>query len=179
MHIEAGESHVTIETTARGLLAAAAHDLRIAAPIAAGAASPASDDAADPLRCTARFPPDQMRVKASRRHGTSEWHDPTTNDARDIEGRIRSEVFAGVSAVVVDASVASADATRARIVVRASRTQTVDVPVRIERDGDTTRVSGRCDLSLEALGTGKVRVPLGAIKVDDRVSVEFAIVLRA
>lgn len=178
MRIDPAESHVTIETAARGLLAAAAHDLRIGAPIApiAPIAPSASDD---PLRCSAHFSVAQMKVTASRRHGTTEWHDPAPKDVRDIEGRIRTEVFAGLGEVVVEASVASAEASRAQLVVRAARTQTLEVPVRIERDGDTVHALGRCDLSLAALGTGKVRVPLGAIKVDDRVAVAFDIVLRA
>jgi len=170
MQLLAAESHVTIETEARGLLAAAAHDLRIEAPIGSG-------ETEGELRATARFPVASMRVAASRRHGTSEWHDPSRSDASDIEGRIRTEVFEGVREVVVEASVASPDATRATITVRAKRSQTSDVPVRIERDGESIKVHGRCELSLSALGTGKVHVPLGAIKVDDRVLVIFDVVL--
>ena len=171
MRIVPTESHVTIETAARGLLAAAAHDLRIEAPIASG-------ESEDGLLCTARFAPASMRVAESRRHGTSEWHDPSPKDARDIEERIRTEVFERLSEVVVEARVASADAVRATVTVRAARTQTLEVPVRIERAGETTTVRGRCELSLSALGTGKVRIPLGAIKLEDAVVVAFEVVLR-
>ena len=170
MQVVAADSHVTIETAARGLLAAAAHDLRIEAPIGSG-------ETEGELRAVARFPIASMKVGASRRHGTSEWHDPSRSDASDVEGRIRREVFEGVREVVVEASIASPDAARATITVRAGRTQTVDAPVRIEREGETVKVHGRCELSLSALGTGKVHVPLGAIKVDDRVLVTFDVVL--
>jgi hypothetical protein len=171
MRIVPAESHVTIETAARGLLAAAAHDLRIEAPIASG-------ESEDGQRCTARFSVASMRVGQSRRHGTAEWHDPAPKDASDIEERIRTEVFERLGEVVVEARTASAEAGRATVTVRAARSQTVEVPVRIERGGETTTVRGRCELSLAALGTGKVRVPLGAIKLEDAVAVTFEVVLR-
>ncbi len=167
MKIEPGESRVIVETTAAGLLAAAAHDLRIEAPIASG-------ESADGARCTARFAVASMKVASSRRHGTRDWHDPNERDARDIEGRIRSEAFSGLKEIVVEGELAGS---KGKLAVRAARTQTIDVPVRVERDGDKTTVRGTCDLSLSALGTGKIHVPLGAIKLADRVVVTFDIIL--
>lgn len=167
MRIVTEASHVTIETAPRGILAAAAHDLQIDAPIASG-------EATDEARCTARFTVASMRVASSRRHGTAAWHTPNEKDARDIERRIRDEAFAGSSEIAVDAAL---DGDRASITTRAARSQTVSVPVRVERDGARTTVHGECDLSLEALGTGKIHVPLGAIKLDDRVHVRFDVVL--
>jgi hypothetical protein len=170
--IVASESRVTVETAPRGLLAAAAHDLRIAAPVAEG-------ESADDVRCTARFTVSDMRVRASRRHGTSDWHDPSERDAHDIETRIRDEAFAGLREIVVDAEFrdSTEGAQRAVLTVRAQSTQKVDVPVRVEREGEKTRVRGECELSLHALGTGRIQIPLGAIKLDDRVVVTFEIVL--
>ena len=166
MRIVPDASRVTIETRARGLLAAAAHDLRIDAPIAEG-------ESPDGKRAAARFEVAKMKVAASRRHGTSAWHDPNERDARDIEERIRAEAFEGVREVVVEATLAGEG--RATITTRARRAQRVELPVRVERDGATTRVSGSCHLSLDALGTGKIHVPLGAIKLEDRVTVSFEI----
>jgi len=161
MRVVVEESRVVIETEARGLLAAAAHDLRIEAPIASGEA----DDA----RCTARFEVAAMRVAESRRHGTDAWRTPDERDARDIERRIRDEAFPGLREIVVEGQSAS-------VTVRAARTQTVTAAVAIER-GEKTVVRGRCALSLAALGVGKIHVPLGAIKLDDRVEVSFDVVL--
>lgn len=167
MNVDGSKSRVIIETTARGLLAAAAHDLRIEAPIASG-------ESPDGVRCTAHFPVASMKVAASRRHGTSDWHDPNERDARDIEGRIRSEAFSGLKEIVVEGAL---DGAKGKLTVRAARTQSVEVPVRVERTDGGTTVHGKCDLSLQALGTGKIHVPLGAIKLDDRVVVTFDIVL--
>lgn len=166
MRIVPEASRVTVETAPRGLLAAAAHDLRIDAPVASG-------ESAD-SRCTARFTVASMRVASSRRHGTSAWHDPNEKDAADIQRRIRDEAFEGVTEIAVEAAL---DGARATITTRAARAQTVTVPVRVERDGERTKVHGECELSLEALGTGKIHVPLGAIKLDDRVRVTFDVVL--
>ena len=167
MRIVPEASRVTVETAPRGLLAAAAHDLRIDAPVSSG-------ESADGARCTARFTVASMRVASSRRHGTSAWHDPNAKDAADIERRIRDEAFEGVREIAVDAAL---DGSRATITTRAARAETVTVPVRVEREGERTTVHGECELSLEALGTGKIHVPLGAIKLDDRVRVTFDVVL--
>ena len=108
-----------------------------------------------------------MKVVVSRRHGTSAWHVPDTNDKRDVENRIRTEVFAGLDEVRVEA-------TASEITVYAVRSQTVAAVAHVE-DG---KVFGECELSLAALGVGKIHIPLGAVKLDDRVVVTFDVVLR-
>ena len=161
-------TRVTIEVHAAGLFSAAAHDLRIAAEGASG-------ESADGASLTARFPVSRLRVIASRRHGTRDWHDPSPADAAEIEGRIRKEIFTGASQVEV---VGSAEGARAEFTVRApAGSQRITVPVTLEETAAKTRVRGSCQLSLRALGTGKVRVPLGAIKLEDAARVEFDVVL--
>jgi hypothetical protein len=156
MKIASGRSRVVIETTARGVLAAAGHDLRIEAP-AVGEA--------DDVKCVARFEVAKMRVVEMRRHGTKSWSAPTS-DAADIERRIREEAFPGVKEITVEA-------TRETITVRAARSQSVKTDASITEK----KIDGRCTLSLAALGVGKIRVPLGAIKLDDSVVVTYVIVL--
>lgn len=161
--VDASQSHVRIETEAGGLLAAVAHDLRIDAPVASGSSE---DDA----HCTLTFDVAKMRVVESSRHGADSWHAPSRSDADDIEGRIREELFAGCTSISAHGTL---EGDRATIVVHAQKGQTVVVPVRVEREVTRTRATGRCELSLRALGTGKVKVPLGAIKLADRVVVTF------
>jgi hypothetical protein len=150
-------SRVIIETTARGVLAAAGHDLRLEAPIANGDV--------DDEKCVARFVVAEMRVAQMRRHGTKTWG-PRTSDADDIERRIREEAFPGLNEITVEA-------TREMIAVRATRSQSVKTVASITTD----RIEGKCELSLAALGVGKIRVPLGAIKLDDSVIVTYVIVI--
>lgn len=157
MKIVPGRSRVVIETTARGVLAVAGHDLRIEAPICEGEASDET--------CVAKFRVADMRVAEMRRHGTKTWG-ARTGDAEDIERRIRDEAFPNVEEITVEG-------TRETITVRAARTQSVTTDASIAPN----RVEGKCELSLSALGIGKIRVPLGAIKLDDAVSVTYVIVL--
>jgi hypothetical protein len=161
--VDPNQSRIVIETRAMGLLASIAHDLRIAAPIREGMS-------ADGQSWTVLFDVAEMRVTESARHGTGVWHAPKASDAADIEGRIRRELFAGCPVVSVKGQLADA---RVTLAVRAQREQTVGIPVSIERSGRTARATGRCELSLASLGTGKVRVPLGAIKLADPVTITF------
>ena len=157
MQIVVRASRVVIETTARGIASALGHDLRIEAPIASGEA--------DGTKCTAHFEVAKMRVAEMRRHGAKAWG-ARTSDADDIERRIREEAFPDVKEIVVEA-------TRETITVRAARSQTVMANASIGEK----KIEGTCELSLSALGVGKIRVPLGAIKLDDSVSVTYVIVL--
>lgn len=164
--IDVATSRVVIETRARGMLAAVAHDLRIEAPIAEGS----SEDGAT---FRARFDVARMKVIESARHGTNAWHAPPASDAADIEHRIRSELFEGCDHVDVTGRL---DAARASITVRSRGSQTIMLDVHVDRS-QGVRASGKCELSLRALDTGKVHVPLGAIKLDDTVSVTFDVAL--
>lgn len=157
MDIVKNASRVVIETTARGVLAVAGHDLRIEAPVLEGDA--------DERKCSARFVVAEMRVAQMRRHGTKTWGEPT-DERVDIERRIREEAFPDVKEITVEA-------TRETITVRAARSQTV----KSEASITPNRIEGGCALSLAALGVGKIRVPLGAIKLDDSVKVTYVIVL--
>ena len=145
-----------IETTARGIAAALGHDLRVEAPVLEGDA--------DDQTCVARFEVAEMRVVEMRRHGTKAWHAPS-EERVDIERRIREEAFRDVKQIVVEA-------TRETITVRAAQAQSVKTDAAITAN----RIEGKCALSLAALGVGKIRVPLGAIKLDDEVVVTYVIV---
>ena len=57
--------------------------------------------------------------------------------------------------------------------MRAARSQSVKTDAAIAPN----RIEGKCTLSLAALGVGKIRVPLGAIKLDDEVNVTYVVVL--
>jgi hypothetical protein len=155
LKIATAKSRVIVETTARGVLAAAGHDLRIEAPV---------EGEADDEKCVAKFRVAEMRVAEMRRHGTKTWGAPSEEHV-DIERRIREEAFADVKEIAVEA-------TRETITVRAAKSQTVATDASVTEK----KIEGRCTLSLSALGVGKIRVPLGAIKLDDSVGVTYVIV---
>jgi len=157
------KSRVVVETRASGLFASVAHDLRIEAPVEEGTSL-------DGERCTLRFEVVRMKVVESCRHDTGAWHSPSPSDAGDIESRIRREVFEGLTTVSVDGRLVG---DRAVLAVRARNALSLETAVRVDRDASGLRARGRCALSLRALGAGKVRVPLGAIKLEDAVTVSF------
>jgi hypothetical protein len=167
LRIDPSRSRVVIETEASGLLARVAHDLSISAPIEHGAST-------DGASCELSFAVRDMKVSASRRHGTEGWGPPSPSDANDIEARVVREVFGGCPSVAAWGKLHGESAT---LTVRAQREQTVSIPIHVERSGPSARARGQCELSLRLLGTGKVRVPFGAIQLADRVTVSFDLVL--
>jgi hypothetical protein len=163
LSIDSARSRVVIETRAAGMFAALAHDLRVLAPVQGAL------DEGDV--CRARFDVRAMRVEQSCRHGTGAWGLPSAGDRAQIEEKIPTEVFRGTSEVRVEATL---DGRRASIVVLAGpRRQTLAVDVVVERAEGAVTVRGEAELSLSALGAVQPRVPLGAIKLEDRVRVRF------
>jgi hypothetical protein len=166
--VDPDRSHVVVETTAKGLLAKLAHDLRIEARGAEGRAL--SD-----TEVRVSFPVDKMTVVESRRHGSGPFGPPPASDRPTIEQKIRDEVFPGTRAIEVTAHV---DGARATIDVETARgKQTISTSAAVSRDGAEVRASGTTRLSLEALRAGQPHVPMGAIKLEDAVDVRFEIVL--
>jgi hypothetical protein len=166
--VDAGRSRVVVETTAKGLLAKLAHDLRIEARGIEGAALSDTD-----VRAT--FPVSQMVVVESRRHGSGAFGPPSESDRPTIEQKIRDEVFPGTRAIQVTAHL---DGARATLEVDSGRgKQTLAATAKVERTGAEVRASGTARLSLEALHAGQPHVPMGAIKLEDTVEVRFEIVL--
>lgn len=159
---------MVIETRAKGMLASLAHDLRIVAPIASGEST--SDD-----RCAASFDVGAMKIDKSCRHGTGAWGDPSPSDRSQIEEKISAEVFKGVRTITVDALLSGA---RAKLTVTAGAgKQTIDVPVTITRNDGVVHAKGEATLSLDALKAAQPKVPLGAIKLEDTVTVRFEVEL--
>lgn len=161
LRIDSGRSRVVIETRAKGMLASLAHDLRIVAPI--------SGELVGDERCVASVAVASMRVDESTKHGANRWG--PSSDRAQIEEKIASEVFRGVSNIQVEASVAGS---RATITVTAGAgRQQLSTAVQLERGEGSARVRGECSLSLDALRATQPKVPLGAIKLEDIVAVRF------
>lgn len=166
--VDAARSRVVVETTAKGLLAKLAHDLRIEARGVEG-------EAISDTEVRATFPVDRMVVVQSRRHGSGPFGPPSESDRPTIEQKIRDEVFPGTRAIQVTAHL---DGERVTLDVDAGRgRQSVSTTARVERAPSEVRASGTARLSLEALHAGQPHVPMGAIKLEDAVDVRFEIVL--
>lgn len=162
-----GASKIVIETFAEGLLSALAHDLRIEAR--AGEGKSEGDDA-----ITVTFPVSGLVLVESSKKGKGDYHAPSDGDRKDIEARIKEQVFPGAAAVAVHA-VKGGPSLR---VVGPHGEQSPRVRAAVRDEADALVVEGDCELSLAALGTGKVHVPMGAIRLKDEIRVRFKAVFR-
>jgi hypothetical protein len=160
-------SKIVIETFAEGLLSALAHDLRIEARSGEG-----KSDADDTITVT--FPVRGLCLVESSKKGKGDYHAPSDGDRKDIEARIEEQVFPGFSAVTVHAAKTGPTLR----VVGPHGEQSPRVRATVRADGDTLVAEGDCELSLAALGTGKVHVPMGAIRLKDEIRVRFKAVFR-
>jgi len=156
------EAHVVITVRAEGALARMAHDIRLEAR------DGSFELDGDSVR--ARFPVAGIHVALTSRHGKDEFEPPSAKDAGEIEERLRTVALAGGDEVLVTGS-------REAIEVIAPHGKQRVSPGKLEvreEDGRTV-VRGACTLSLAALGTGEIRLPLGAVRVKDAIDVEFAV----
>lgn len=155
---------VIITVRAEGTLARLAHDIRLEAS--------GGSITSDGETVRARFPIIGLRVVATSRHGKDAFARPSAGDAREIEERVRTLALVGGDAIEIVA-------TRERIEVIAPRGKQIVSPSRLDvrRENDRTIVRGSCALSLAALGTGKIRLPLGAVHLSDAIDVEFDVTL--
>ncbi len=160
-------TEVIVETVASGMLARLAHDLRLDARGASGAA-------ASEREVHARFPVAGLAVRESRRHGSEGYGRPDAADAATIERKIRDEVFAPGDEVVIEAALEGERATLTLTTARGR--QRLVTPVRVQRDDDFVTVRGEVTLSLAALGGREPKVPLGAVRLADAIRVRFSVV---
>lgn len=152
------------------MLASVAHDLRLRAPLAS--ASRIENDA-----ILLRFIVASIEVTQSCRHGTERWGTAASSDKATIEDKIRTQVFGSVSEVLVRVTMAN---TRAQLVVKSgSREQRAECLVVRTESPEALSLKGELTLSLSALGLTQPKIPLGAVKLHDSVTVRFDARLRA
>lgn len=159
IRFDAASSSITIDTFAEGLLSAFAHDLRIEAR--AGTGESTTDDA-----ITIRFPVASLVPIESSKKGKGDYHRIDPKDADDVAQRVRTQVFPGVEAVTVQAKRDGNDVT-----VVAQKSARARLSLRVTDSGEAIVAEGQGTISLAELGTGKVQVPMGAMKIKDEVRV--------
>lgn len=163
MTLDPARSSFVVETLPTGMLARLGHDLHMEARGASGRI-------VDDTHAEARFPLDTIRVLESKRHGTASWGPPPARDAEDIEERMREQVFKGVGAFTVKATL---EGSHADLEVTARGVWRGRVPVSVKHGDKTVEASGTATMSLRALGGEQPRIPLGAMQLEDAVVVRF------
>lgn len=165
-------SEISIETTAKGMFAKLAHDLRL---VAGEAAVEVRGDEAGP-ELELRLPVRAIKVDGVRKSGVVDRGVLSASDRSDIEKKIREEVLRSTEVrVTVVLSGPPAPGSRAfdgAVEVGGHRAV---VPLRVtitEKEG-RTHASGRAKVALSALKIPPVKGPLNAFRVDDDVDVVF------
>lgn len=152
---------VAIFTGTRGLFSPLAHDLELKAT--------ASEVTLAGAVVRAVFVRGAVRVVGVVRGGSTRTDVLSAKDIADIEARIDQELFARTPRVEVDFTLEGARATGSVRVHGRSTTVQATVADR-EASGQRT-IEGSCTLSLQALGVGPVKGPLGVFQVADALRV--------
>jgi hypothetical protein len=166
LRLDPQKTRITIRTFARGLLSPLAHDLEIAARNPTG-----EGEAGDHPHARLRIPLGDLSVVGVVKRGKLETSVLSDSDRREIERRIREEIFGNASTLEVEASVENG---RASLTFRAPKgAPTERYPVSIETTPDGATVKGAGELKLSSLGIGTIKGPMGVFKIDDNIEISF------
>lgn len=169
-------SRLVLRTRASGLLARLAHDLEIEATELSLKASQDGDAWAAELS----VPVAKLRVAGVLKKGDRlDTGVLSASDHADIENRIRTEVLAGGPEVRVQASGKSPLNGQAEVSLGPKSARFPVLQSVEPREGGGFDISGRCDVSLSALGVQEVKGPLGAFRVNDVIEVVYTFALIA
>jgi hypothetical protein len=162
MKLDTARSRLAIFTFAEGLFSALAHDLELVAGDLTGEATESTAEL--------RVPVAAIRVSGVVKRGKTDASVLSSSDRSTIEAQLRDNVLP-TAEIVASGTLEGA---RAAIVVKGPRTTAhVTASVAVTRETDATRVKGRVEVSLAALGCTPVKGPMGAFRVSDRVRVEI------
>ncbi|NUQ72173.1 MAG: hypothetical protein HUU21_01150 [Polyangiaceae bacterium] len=167
-------SRLVVRTRTSGFLARFAHDLEIVATELSLRAS-AEGEA---WTADISIPVASLRVAGVLKGGDKlDTGVLKASDQAEIENRMQTDVLAGGPEIKVQASGKSRAKGEALVTIGAKSAR-FPLSQSIEtRDGGGVTASGRCDLSLRALGIEEVKGPLGAFRVADTVEIVYTIVL--
>jgi hypothetical protein len=172
--IDADASRIVVHTKATGLLARLAHDLELEASGFEGEL----DVDGEQYRAELRFPVAALRVVGVLRKGEVDRTVLSASDHDEIRERLDELVFPDTHTVVVRLEGEGRDRAMASVELPSGRQRVLARHRVAERSAGGHEVSGRCGLSLQALGIKEIKGPLGAFKVHDDVEVVYRVVVR-
>lgn len=173
LRIDTKASKLVVRTRASGLLGRLAHDLEIAAEELSGGASVDGDAWTAELT----VPVPRLRVAGVLRGERLDTKTLLASDQAEIERRIRDDVLVGGSAVIARAEGRARGKGEVAVSI-GSRSARFPLTQEVTAgDGGGSVASGRCSVSLRALGIPEVKGPLGAFRVSDTIEVIYTIVL--
>jgi hypothetical protein len=174
--VDTAKSRARIRTFAQGLLARLAHDLELTCH---GLTGKGDQTAAESGTASLEIPIAKIEVAGTLKGERVDPNGLSPSDRADCLEKMVRDVFhtraSDGDVVRVEASL-EAHGARVRITPPRGRAVERTVALRIAREGEGTRVTGRFDLSLEALGSDPVKGPMNAFRVKDQVEVLFDVV---
>lgn len=163
--IDPARSTLTLRTRAGGFLSALAHDLELTGKLARGTATRDGDRWEGELV----IEPSAIKVVGSIKRGAVDRSVLSASDIKDIESKIVSEVFGGLSELTIRCS-GTIDAPTIRVTAKREALMNARVSV---RNDDAARVfTAKGTISIKGLGLHEVKGPLGAFVIKDDVEVE-------
>ncbi len=171
--LDPARSHVRIHTFATGLLARLAHDLELVCRDVQGGGELTSPDSGT---AAITVPIGKIDVAGTLRSGAVDANALSPSDRADVLEKMRRDVFHVSDGVVRLEATLAAGKGRVRVIPPKGRTLERSVEVRVVAEGGATRVSGRLEISLDAIGSDPVKGPMNAFRVKDGVAVLFELV---
>ncbi|MFO0614595.1 MAG: hypothetical protein U0414_18565 [Polyangiaceae bacterium] len=177
--LDRAHSDVSIETTAKGMFAKLAHDLRL---LAGELTATVTEGEGGRLGVELHLPVRAIKVDGVRKSGQVDRSVLSASDRSDIEKKIREDVLRSseVKVTVPLPGVPSPGSTTADATVEVGGYRS-SVPLRLTiatKDG-RTHAAGRAKVSLSALKIPPVKGPLNAFRVDDDVEIVFDVAFSA
>jgi hypothetical protein len=173
LNLDNSNSKISVRTRAVGMLAKLAHDLELQPAQIHGHAERSADGFTGELR----IPVSSLRVTGQLHGDRVDSSGISNSDRSEIEQKLRNDVFAGSSEIVVSGRGTALN--RADVTVETARGEMpLAISLRGSEEKGEIRISGRTELSLAKLGVREIKGPLGAFKVKDVVEVLFEITLR-
>jgi len=163
--IDPERSTLILRTRAGGLLSALAHDLELSGKLARGTATRDGDRWEGEIS----IEPSAIKVVGAIKRGAVDRNVLSASDVRDIEEKIVTEVFGGLSELVVRCS-GTLDAPTIR--VTAKREGLMNAKVNVKTDDAARVFTVKGTVSIKGLGLNEVKGPLGAFVIKDDVEVE-------
>ncbi len=177
LRFDESQSRVTVETTAKGMLAKLAHDLSIDARKLDATTAIAGEQITVDLTVPVR----ELFVRGVRKGGSVDTGVLSASDRTEIERKVRSEVLNGDTVKVKLAAKSSLEVGRSQLDARGeievgARRAPTSCSVTLELTEALATASGRARIHLPALGITPPKGPLNAFRVDDEVVVDFKLV---
>ncbi len=165
-----------IHTFAEGFLARLAHDLEVGCDGLSGTAT-RTEDGRGPAVASVDVPLGGLSVVGVVTGGSVDEHVLSSSERAEIVAKMQRDVFhSGADGIVrVEASYEEGTV-RMRVLLPNGNVVEMMTRPHVAAEGAATRATGTFGISLAAMGSSKIKGPMGAFRLKDNVEVSFNLV---